>query len=99
MTPGSDVTAQLLDVTGRDLNRRIVVIERIEDLAHAATLTEDRTVDLLDDLLQRGVTVVVGSRSEQALDAERHLREALSDPTRLTALALHRSPAPEGALV
>lgn len=97
--PRTDVTARLRDVTGRDLDHRVVVIEQIEDLAHAATLTEDHTIQLIDDLLERGVTVVVGSRSEHALDAERHLRESLQDPTRLTALALHRSPAPEGALV
>ncbi|MBE9404603.1 MMPL family transporter [Brachybacterium sp. Marseille-Q2903] len=96
---GADVSSRLEDVTGRDLARRMVVVEQIEDLAHAATVSGDRTVAQLDALLERGVTVVVGSRSEQALDAERHLRASLQDPTRLTALALHRSPAPEGALV
>lgn len=97
--PRTDVTARLRDVTGKDLAHRVVVIEQIEDLAHAATVTEDHTIQLLDELLERGVTVVIGSRSEHALDAERHLQESLQDPTRLTALALHRSPAPEGALV
>ncbi len=97
---GADVSSRLAGIGGRGIGRTVVVIEQIEDLAHAATVTDDALVERLDALLAEGVTVIVGSRSERAVDAERHLHGSLRDPRRLLALSVQRSTAsvPEGAL-
>ncbi len=89
---GEQVAARLARIGDRGLDRAVVVIEQIGDLAHAAAL-DDTLVERLDALLAAGTTVIVGSRSEQPVYAERHLHAHLRSPDRLLALAVHRSPA------
>jgi putative drug exporter of the RND superfamily len=96
---GADVAARLREIPGRHLATAVIVIESIEDLAHGATATDDTLVERIDALLEAGATLVVGSRSAQLGDAERHLSRTMRDPRRLVALAIQRStaPVPEGA--
>ncbi|APX31911.1 RND transporter [Brachybacterium sp. P6-10-X1] len=98
---GADVPARLREIPDRHLGRAVVVIERLEDLVHGATTTDDTLIQRLDALLAAGATLVVGSRAAGATEAERHLQAALRDPRRLLALAVQRSTAsaPEGAHV
>src|SRR5690625_1989366 len=97
---GTDVAARLRGVGDVGLDRAVLVIEQLEDLAHASTV-DDLLVERLDGLLDQGATVIIGSRSPEATSAERLLSSALRDPQRLSALSLQRSTdsAPEGALV
>ncbi|WP_262423683.1 hypothetical protein [Brachybacterium sp. Z12] len=78
----------------------MIVLEQIEDLAHAATVSDDTLIERLDAMLEKGATVIVGSRAQNPVDAERHLARSLRDPRRLLALSVQRSTAstPEGAL-
>ncbi|PCC37843.1 RND transporter [Brachybacterium alimentarium] len=97
---GSDVAARLRDVPGRGLDTAVIFIERLEDLVHGATALDDTLVERLDALLEKGATVVVGSRTTSVSEAEHHLQGTLRDPRRLLALAVQRSTASvsEGAL-
>ena len=97
---GADVAARLREIPGRRLSTAVIVVERLEDLAHSATSIDDTLVERLDALLESGATLVVGSRRPDVSDAERLLRDSLRDPRRLSALAVQRSTAsvPEGAL-
>jgi len=97
---GVDVAERLRGVGGAGLERAVLVIEQLEDLAHASTVDE-LLVERLEGLLDQGATVVIGSRSPEATSAERLLAGTLRDPQRLSALSLQRSTdsAPEGALV
>ena len=97
---GPDVAARLRGVGDAGPDRAVLVIEQLEDLAHASTV-DDLLVERLDGLLDQGATVIIGSRSPEATSAERLLSSALRDPQRLSALSLQRSTdsAPEGALV
>ena len=94
------VARRLEQIDGRRVGRSVIVIEELEDLAHAAVSVDDTLVERLDALLARGATIVVGSRAEHATDAERRLHATLRDPRRMLALAVQRSTAqtPEGAL-
>ncbi|MGP9536980.1 MMPL family transporter [Brachybacterium sp. AOP43-C2-M15] len=98
---GAPVARRLAEIDGHGLERAVVVIEQIEDLAHAAASVDDTLVERLDALLEHGATVIVGSRADHPLDAERRLHRTLRDPRRLLALSVQRSAAstPEGALV
>lgn len=98
---GSRVAQRLAEIGGHGLDRAVIVIEQIEDLAHAATVSDDTLIERLDALLAAGATIVVGSRSAAPLDAERHLQRTLREPDRLLALSVQRSTASltEGALV
>ncbi|ACU85400.1 predicted RND superfamily drug exporter [Brachybacterium faecium DSM 4810] len=95
---GARVSRRLAEIGGHGLGTSVIVIEQIEDLAHAAT-GDDMLVERLDALLAKGATLVVGSRSAVPIDAERHLASTLRDPRRLLALSVQRSTAPalEGA--
>ena len=97
---GAQVADRLAEIDGHALSRTVVVIERIEDLAHAAVHADDTLVERLDALLEKGATLIVGSRAETPVDAERHLHGRLRDPRRLLALSVQRSTAStlEGAL-
>ena len=94
------VARRLEQIDGRRVGRCVIVIEELEDLAHAAVSVDDTLVERLDALLARGATIVVGSRAEHATDAERRLHATLRDPRRMLALSVQRSTAqtPEGAL-
>lgn len=94
------VARRLEQIDGRRVGRSVIVIEELEDLAHAAVSVDDTLVERLDALLARGATIVVGSRAEHATDAERRLHATLRDPRRMLALSVQRSTAqtPEGAL-
>ncbi|HEX7350610.1 MMPL family transporter [Brachybacterium sp.] len=96
---GEPVGRRLADIGGHGLQRAVILIEQIEDLAHAAAVSDDLLVERLDALLAAGATVIVGSRSASPLDAERHLQRSLRDPRRLQGLSVQRSTAPilEGA--
>nr|WP_245354549.1 MMPL family transporter [Brachybacterium sacelli] len=96
---GTDVPARLREIPGRHLGTAVIVVERLEDLVHGATTSDDTLIERLDALLATGATLVVGSRSAGATEAERHLQGTLRDPRRLLALAVQRSTAsaPEGA--
>ncbi|MFC7374464.1 MMPL family transporter [Brachybacterium sp. GCM10030268] len=106
---GADVAARLREVDGRGAGRALIVIERLEDLAHSATTADDTLVERLDELLAHGATIVTGSRSPDPVEAEHHLARTLRDPRRLLALTIQRSSTavaegsavsvPEGALV
>lgn len=98
---GSQVAQRLAEIGGHGLDRAVIVIEQIEDLAHAATVSDDTLIERLDALLAAGATIVVGSRSAAPLDAERHLQRTLREPDRLLALSVQRSTASlsEGAPV
>ena len=97
---GAQVADRLAEIDGHALSRTVIVIERIEDLAHAAVHADDTLVERLDALLEKGATLIVGSRAESPVDAERHLHGRLRDPRRLLALSVQRSTAStlEGAL-
>ena len=97
---GAQVADRLAEIDGHALSRTVIVIERIEDLAHAAVHADDTLVERLDALLEKGATLIVGSRAETPVDAERHLHGRLRDPRRLLALSVQRSTAStlEGAL-
>lgn len=94
------VARRLEQIDGRRVGRSVIVIEELEDLAHAAVSVDDTLVERIDALLARGATIVVGSRAEHATDAERRLHANLRDPRRMLALSVQRSTAqtPEGAL-
>ena len=97
---GAQVADRLAEIDGHALSRTVIVIERIEDLAHAAVHADDTLVERLDALLEKGATLIVGSRAESPVDAERHLHGRLRDPRRLLALSVQRSTAStlEGAI-
>ena len=97
---GVQVARRLSEIDGHGLSRSVIVMEQIEDLAHAAAVSDDTLIERLDALLERGATVIVGSRAQGPVDAERHLLGSLRDPRRLLALSVQRSTAstPEGAL-
>ena len=86
------VAERLAAIGGRGLDRTVIVIEHIGDLAHAAA-TDDMLIERLDALLEAGATVIVGSRKPHPIDAERHLHSALRAPDRLRALSVQRSTA------
>jgi len=90
---GAPVARRLAEIGGHGLDRAVIVIEQIEDLAHAAAVNDDTLVERLDALLAEGATVIVGSRSAAPVDAERHLQSSLRDPRRLLALSVQRSTA------
>ena len=96
----ASVARRLEQIDGRRVGRSVIVIEELEDLAHAAVSVDDTLVERIDALLARGATIVVGSRAEHATDAERRLHATLRDPRRMLALSVQRSTAqtPEGAL-
>ncbi|MFL0457665.1 MMPL family transporter [Brachybacterium paraconglomeratum] len=96
----ASVARRLEQIDGRRVGRSVIVIEELEDLAHAAVSVDDTLVERLDALLAHGATIVVGSRAEHATDAERRLHATLRDPRRMLALSVQRSTAqtPEGAL-
>ncbi|MDN5899858.1 MAG: hypothetical protein L0H74_07310 [Brachybacterium sp.] len=50
-------------------------------------------VERLDALLEAEATVIVGSRKDHPIDAERRLHGALRAPDRLLALSVQRSTA------
>ncbi|WP_394216305.1 MMPL family transporter [Brachybacterium vulturis] len=89
---GEQVSERLAGLSEHGLDRAVVVIEQIGDLAHAAA-TDDTLVERLDALLEAGATVIVGSRKDHPIDAERHLHGALRVPDRLLALSVQRSTA------
>src|SRR5699024_3274899 len=89
---GERVAERLAAIGGRGLDRTVVVIEHIGDLAHAAA-TDDMLIERLDALLEAGATLIVGSRKPHPIDAERHLHSALRAPDRLRALSVQRSTA------
>ncbi|ASK64554.1 RND transporter [Brachybacterium avium] len=89
---GEKVSQRLAAISGRGLDRAVVIIEQIGDLAHAAA-TDDMLVERLDALLGAGATVIVGSRKDHPIDAERRLHGALRSPDRLLALSVQRSTA------
>ncbi|WP_299303226.1 MMPL family transporter [uncultured Brachybacterium sp.] len=91
---GAPVASRLSEIDGRGIGRAVIVIEQIEDLAHAATVNDDTLIERLDALLEKGATVIVGSRADHPVDAERRLLGSLRDPRRLLALSVQRSPAP-----
>src|SRR5699024_6201602 len=97
---GTDVAARLRGVGDAGLDRAVLVIEQLEDLAHASTV-DDLLVERLDGLLDQGATVTIGPRSPDATSPDRLLSSALRHPHRLPALSLPRSTdaAPEGARV
>ena len=97
---GAPVARRLAEIDGRGIGRSVIVLEQIEDLAHAATVSDDTLIERLDAMLEKGATVIVGSRAQDPVDAERHLAGSLRDPRRLLALSVQRSTAstPEGAL-
>ena len=97
---GAPVARRLAEIDGRGVERAVVVIEQLDDLAHAASSVDDTLIERLDALLAEGATVIVGSRTASPADAERVLHERLRDPRRLLALSVQRSAAatPEGAL-
>ena len=97
---GAPVARRLAEIDGRGIGRSVIVLEQIEDLAHAATVSDDTLIERLDAMLEKGATVIVGSRAQNPVDAERHLARSLRDPRRLLALSVQRSTAstPEGAL-
>jgi RND superfamily putative drug exporter len=94
------VAERLAEIDGRGIERAVIVIEDLDDLAHAASSIDDTLVERLDALLARGATIVVGSRVAGVTEAERRLHGTLRDPRRLLALTVQRStaPTPEGAL-
>ncbi|MGO1409125.1 MAG: MMPL family transporter [Brachybacterium sp.] len=89
---GEQVAARLAGISGHGVNKTVVVIEQIGDLAHAAA-TDDMLIERLDALLGAGATVIVGSRKGHPIDAERHLHSTLRSPDRLRALSVQRSAA------
>ena len=97
---GAPVARRLAEIDGRGIGRSVIVLEQIEDLAHAATVSDDTLIERLDAMLEKGATVIVGSRAQNPVDAERHLAGSLRDPRRLLALSVQRSTAStsEGAL-
>ena len=96
----TDVADRLREISGSGVRRAVIVIEQLEDLAHASTV-DDMFVERLDELLEKGATLIVGSRSPDPTSAERRLTGAMRAPQRLSALSVQRSTAaaPEGALV
>ena len=101
ITAGSDVESRLSAIRSHGLDRAVIVVEQLEDLAHAADRAESFLVEVIDDRLAHGATIVVGSRFDHPVEAERLLIEAMRSPERYSALSIQRSPAtaPEGALV
>jgi RND superfamily putative drug exporter len=97
---GAPVARRLAEIDGRGVERAVIVIEQLGDLAHAASSVDDTLIERLDALLAKGATVIVGSRSASPAEAERILHERLRDPRRLLALSVQRSAAAtsEGAL-
>ncbi|WP_114854773.1 MMPL family transporter [Brachybacterium sp. YJGR34] len=95
-----DTAAALARIDRRRAGTAVIIIERIDDLAPIASSAEDETLGRLDELLEAGATVVVGSRSETPTDIEQALMHRLREPGRLLALSVQRSTdsAPEGAL-
>src|SRR5699024_7392012 len=57
---GERVAERLAAIGGRGLDRTVVVIEHLGDLAHAAA-TDDMLLGRLDALLDAGATLIVGS--------------------------------------
>jgi RND superfamily putative drug exporter len=97
---GAPVARRLAEIDGRGVERAVIVIEQLGDLAHAASSVDDTLIERLDALLAKGATGIVGSRSASPAEAERILHERLRDPRRLLALSVQRSAAAtsEGAL-
>ncbi|ATG52007.1 RND transporter [Brachybacterium vulturis] len=89
---GEQVSERLAGLSEHGLDRTVVVIEQIGDLAHAAA-SDDMLIARLDALLEAGATVIVGSRKDHPIDAERRLHGALRAPDRLLALSVQRSTA------
>jgi RND superfamily putative drug exporter len=98
---GEDVAARLDDIhVGRRTPHELIVIEDMGDLAHAVTVTDGGAVTHLEELLEAGATVIIGSRSpaDAGLSAtERHVVEALRDPSRHLALRVQRATPPAPA--
>lgn len=92
---GEDVAARVEQIhVGRRTPSELVVIEDMGDLAHAVTVSEGETVSRLEDLMEAGATVVVGSRTPADAGTsatERHVVDALRDPSRHLALRVQRA--------
>src|SRR5699024_4669289 len=69
---GERVAERLAAIGGRGLDRTVVVIEHIGDLAHAAA-TDDMLIERLDALLEPGATLIVRSRTPHPIHAAPHL--------------------------
>ena len=68
---GAPVARRLAEIDGRGVERAVIVIEQLGDLAHAAASVDDTLIERLDALLAEGATVIVGSRTASPADAER----------------------------
>jgi RND superfamily putative drug exporter len=87
--PDEDVAARILQLREKHADREIVVIDDVADLAHATERTGGETVARLEDLMERGLTVVVASASRAdsgPTQSEQHVIDALRDPSRHIAL-------------
>ncbi|MBB5831468.1 MMPL family transporter [Brachybacterium aquaticum] len=92
---GTDVAARLAEIDVRSARRGLIVIESLADLTHAARTVDDTLVERIDALLEAGATLVVGSRADDPVEAERDLHRTLRDPRRLLALSVHRAAEPD----
>ena len=88
---GAPIAERLVAISDRGTGTAVIVIEKLEDLAHAAATVGDLVPARIEDLLDAGATVVIGSRTAHPLDVERRLHERLRDPDRVRTLALQRT--------
>ena len=95
--------ARLARLTRARAARQIVVIDDLATLfsqGNAAGAAAPDLISALEDQLERGLTVIIGSESDEPTAEEHDLAGLLRDPSRHIALAVHRSaPVTEGATV
>ncbi|MDO5662274.1 MAG: MMPL family transporter [Brachybacterium sp.] len=83
---GEDIGARLRGISDRSVPDRTVLIESVTDLADAG---ED-ALRLLESMLRRGATAVIGCAEGREADAESEIIDALEDPEILTVLTVDR---------
>lgn len=88
---GSDVRARLAAIPRRSVTGRTIVIARAEDLAEGGA----DAVSLLEDLLDRGATAVVGAQGAGDARETEIITSELRDPDRVVTVPLHERDADE----
>ena len=92
---GDDVDAVLRRIPVAKADQLTLIVNSVDQLYPQST--EDipdmgRRMEQIDTLLDAGLAIIVGSPADTPLPAEHGLANALRDPRRHVALAIHRTP-------